>query len=53
MKVVYAERARRDIARIYETIAGKNPAAALRVEHLIRKTCDRLGDFPYAAASTD
>jgi toxin ParE1/3/4 len=53
MKVVYAERARRDISEIYEFIAAHNPAAAKRVESLIRITCERLADFPLAAAKTD
>jgi toxin ParE1/3/4 len=53
MKVVYAERARRDIARIFDTIAVRDPKAARRVEDLIRAKCDRLADFPFSAASTD
>jgi plasmid stabilization system protein ParE len=46
MKVVYAERARRDIEDIYESIAPHNPTAAQRVEDLIRTTCEGLADFP-------
>jgi toxin ParE1/3/4 len=53
MKVVYAERARRDIADIYDAIQPHNPSAARRVEALIRINCDRLADFPYTAAKTD
>ena len=53
MKVVYAERARRDIEDIYESIAPHNPTAAQRVEDLIRTTCEGLADFPYAAVATD
>ena len=53
MKVVYAERARRDIADIYDSIARHNPAAAQRVENTIRALCQGLADFPYAAAATD
>jgi plasmid stabilization system protein ParE len=53
MKVVYAERARRDIADIYDSIARHNPAAAQRVEDMIRATCEGLADFPYAPAATD
>jgi plasmid stabilization system protein ParE len=33
--------------------APHNPAAAQRVEDVIRITCEGLGDFPYAAAATD
>jgi toxin ParE1/3/4 len=53
MKVVYAERARRDIADIYDSIARRNPAAARRVEDRIRTICEGLADFPYASAATD
>lgn len=53
MKVVFAERARIDIAVIFDAIAAKNMAAALRVEALIREKCERLVDFPYAAFATD
>jgi toxin ParE1/3/4 len=53
MKVVYAERARHDIADIYDSIAPHNPAAAQRVEDMIRATCEGLADFPYASAATD
>ena len=53
MEVVFSERARRDIAEIYEVIAAKNPVAALRVERLIRANCDRLGQFPMSAFKTD
>jgi plasmid stabilization system protein ParE len=38
MKVVYAERARQDIAEIYDTIASHDCDAAQRVENLIRST---------------
>jgi plasmid stabilization system protein ParE len=53
MKVVYADRARQDIANIYDTIARHNPAAALRVEDRIRVTCEGLADFPFASVATD
>jgi plasmid stabilization system protein ParE len=53
MKVVYAERARRDIADIYDSIARHNPAAAQRVEDAIRVTCEGLSDFPYASVATN
>lgn len=53
MKVVYAERARRDIGDIYDTIAAHNPTAAQRVEHAIRNACEDLADFPGAAPATD
>jgi toxin ParE1/3/4 len=53
MNVVFAETARRDIGGIYETIAAHNPAAAQRVEDMIRSTCQGLADFPFAAAATD
>jgi plasmid stabilization system protein ParE len=53
MKVVYAERARRDIEYIYESIAPHNPAAAQRVENMIRTTCEGLADFPFASTATD
>jgi plasmid stabilization system protein ParE len=43
MRVVYAERARRDIADIYDYIALHNPAAAQRVEDMIRMACEGLG----------
>jgi plasmid stabilization system protein ParE len=53
MKVVFAERARRDIADIYDSLEQHNPSAAQRVEDAIRAGCERLGDFPYAAPATD
>ena len=53
MKVVYAERARHDIADIYDSIVRHNPVAAQRVEDMIRATCEGLSDFPYAPAVTD
>jgi plasmid stabilization system protein ParE len=53
MKVVYAERARRDIADIYDKIARDNPRAAQRVEDSIRAACEGLADFPFAAPRTD
>ena len=53
MKVVFAERARQDIADIYDSIAQHNPSAALRVEDAIRAGCEKLGDFPYASLATD
>jgi plasmid stabilization system protein ParE len=53
MKVVYAERARQDIADIYDSIAPHNPTAARRVEARIRTTCEGLADFPYASSATD
>lgn len=53
MKVVYAERARNDIADIYDSIARHNPVAAQRVEDKIHATCEGLADFPYASAATD
>lgn len=53
MKVVYAERARRDIGDIYDAIGAHNPTAAQRVEQMIRGVCEGLADFPYAASATD
>lgn len=53
MKVVFAERARRDIAEIFDAIAAHRPAAAQRVEDVIRLNCERLGDFPSTAVKTD
>jgi plasmid stabilization system protein ParE len=53
MRVVFAERARRDIGDIYDDIAQHNPSAAQRVEDTIRVRCERLADFPYAAPATD
>lgn len=53
MKVVYAERARRDISEIFDDIAKFSAAAARRVETAIRIQCERLAVFPYAAATTD
>ncbi len=53
MIIVYAETARRDITAIYDSIAPHNKQAAKRVESLIRIKCERLADFPYAAAKTD
>jgi plasmid stabilization system protein ParE len=53
MKVVYAHRARDDIANIYDNIAVDNPTAAQRVEDMIRATCEGLADFPYRFPATD
>ena len=52
-RIVYAERAQRDIGAIYDRIARHDTAAAQRVEDLIRANCERLQDFPMASASTD
>jgi plasmid stabilization system protein ParE len=49
MKVVFAERARSDIAEIYEHIAQQNRQAAQRVEDMIRASCESLADFPFAS----
>jgi toxin ParE1/3/4 len=53
MKIVYAERARRDIGEIFDAIAANSTSAAKRVEAEIRIQCERLTGFPYAAAKTD
>jgi plasmid stabilization system protein ParE len=53
MRVVFAERARQDIADIYDSIAAKSPAAAQRVEDAIRLACERIAEFPHASAATD
>lgn len=53
MKVVYAERARQDIAAIYDYIALSNVRAAQVVEDHIRGTCEALAEFPFAAPATD
>jgi toxin ParE1/3/4 len=53
MKLVFAKAALRDIAQIYQSISARNPAAALRVEKLIKATCERLTEFPFIAAATD
>ena len=51
MRIVFAERARRDIADIYDAIAAHRPDAAQRVEDAIRQHCERLADFPYTAVA--
>lgn len=53
MKVVYADRARQDVAAIYDHIALSNPRAAQAVEDAIRITCEALAEFPFAAPATD
>jgi toxin ParE1/3/4 len=53
MKLIFSQAAQNDIATIYETISARNPAAALRVEGLIKVTCERLTEFPFIAAATD
>jgi plasmid stabilization system protein ParE len=53
MKIVYAERARQDIAEIFDFISPYSTATAKRVEAMIRATCERLAEFPYIAAETD
>jgi toxin ParE1/3/4 len=53
MNVVYADRARRDISEIYDSIATHNQLAARRVEDFIRTKCERLTEFPFASAKTD
>ncbi len=53
MRVVYAERARRDISEIFDSIAKHSSVSARRVEAAIRIQCERLAEFPYAAAATD
>jgi len=46
MRVVFAERARRDIGDIYDDIAQHNPSAAQRVEDTIRVRCERRRTSP-------
>ncbi len=53
MKVVFYERVIADIAPIHAHIAVANPAAAQRVEDMIRLTSDGLADSPYASVATD
>ena len=53
LKLIYTERARRDIAEIFDYIAQRNPTAAQHVEDEIRSTCAGLGFFPFASAETD
>lgn len=53
MNLLFAERARADIAGIYDGIAIHNPVAAQRVEDTIRLACDQIGQYPYASAKTD
>ncbi len=53
MKVVFAERAQRDIGDIYDAISQRSIASAQRVEDLIRTSCESLADFPFASAATD
>ena len=53
MRVIFAERARRDIGEIYDNIAQHNPVAAQNVEDAIRAACERLAEFPHASAATD
>lgn len=53
MRVVYAERAIRDIGDIYDAISAHNAQAAQRVEDAIRSTCEGVAHFPYAAPATD
>lgn len=53
MKVVFAVRARQDIADIYDSIAVHSPPSAQRVEDAIRACCEGLADFPFASAGTD
>jgi plasmid stabilization system protein ParE len=53
MIVVFAERAKTDIADIYESIAARSVASARRVETAIRGECERMTHFPYAAVAID
>lgn len=53
MKVILSERAISDITQIHAQIAAANPAAAQRVEDMIRSTCEGIADFPHASAVTD
>lgn len=53
MKVIYSDHARLDIAGIYDHIAQHSTVSAQRVEDEIRRTCEGLGDFPFASAETD
>lgn len=53
MNVVFSQRAIEDIDLIYLAIAAANPRAAQQVEDMIRVTCERLTDFPFASAATD
>lgn len=52
MKVVYAERARRDIAAIYDYLTVKSARSAQRVEDMIRRNYEGLGAFPFAGLAT-
>jgi toxin ParE1/3/4 len=53
MRLVFAERARLDIAEIYDHIAPHDPVAAQLVEDAIRALCETLRRFPFASAATD
>jgi plasmid stabilization system protein ParE len=53
LTVVFAERAKRDIASIFKSIVHHNPVAAQRVEDAIRSTCLGLSLFPFASAETN
>ncbi len=53
MMVVYSERARADIAAIFDHIATDNHRAAMRVENSIRTACEGLARYPRAGVPTD
>jgi len=53
MTLVYAPRARQDIAEIFDAVALHSPSAAHRIEDAIRLNCERLADFPRSAVATD
>jgi toxin ParE1/3/4 len=52
MKVRYTPQARDDIEEIHRKLATANPAAAQRVEDLIRLKISRLSTFPRSGSRT-
>ena len=53
MRLRFTAVAQADIRSIYERIVAEHPAAAQRVEDLIRAKCERLAVFPRIGARTD
>ncbi|MEK7755425.1 MAG: type II toxin-antitoxin system RelE/ParE family toxin [Acidobacteriota bacterium] len=52
-RIRYLPRAARQLDEIFTYIADRNPAAAGRVAGAIRRSIERLGDFPYSSRPSE
>lgn len=53
MKLRYSTKALAQLAEIYTYIEVRNPVGARRVQARIKRSIDRVVDFPYSGRETD